>query len=250
MKKIAATVCLLCFVLLLNAQTITKWKLSTHLWNGAGWTGKWEYKYDSSFLLKTVNYYQDKKLFTVSKNFTHNAAGNITSYEDVYLQGADPQKFYFTYADNNELTTKKIIHYKQGKQNFTEEFKYTWAKNKVTAIQTVVSKNGISSSTIIYTLDDKKNIISKVTKTGTFYTETETFKDIVATPNPYASVDYPYNKEVVSPNNSTYVSGSTSPSTIKIKTNTVGLTTSIAETIDNGPYNIVNTDSFSYIKIK
>ena len=249
MKKTTATLYLLCIVWLLNAQNKNQWKLSTHTWNGAGWIGKWEYKYDAKFLLKTVNYYQDKKLFMVSKNFIHNTVGNIISYDDVYLQGADPQKFYFTYNSKNELETKKTVYYKTGKENYTEELTYTWETNKVTAIQTVVSKRGTSSSTIIYTLDDNKNILSKVTKSGTYIT-TQTFKDIVATPNPYASVDYPYNKEVVSPNNSTYVSGSTSPITIKIKTNTNGLTTSIAETIDNGSYKFINTDSFSYIKIK
>ncbi len=248
MKKIVVACFLLSWALLTNAQTNSQWKLSTHTWNGAGWTGKWEYKYDSNFLLKQVNYYQDKKLFSTSKNFTHNAAGNITSYEDVYLQGADPQKFYFTYNQKNELESKKTIFYKKGKENYTTVSTYIWEQNKVTENKTVTSKYGTSTSTIIYNLDSKKNITSKERKEE-YSSSVDKYVDIDITPNPFVQVDYPYHGEVISPNNSTFVAGTTSPSTKKIKVNNVGLTVSITETINNGKYNIINTDNYGYIKI-
>ncbi len=229
------------------AQYKSEWKLSTHTWNGAGWTGKWEYKYDSSFHLKEVKYFQDKKLFTVSKNFTHNSDGNITSYEDEYLQGADPQKFSFAYSADGKLKTKKIIFYKQKKENYTLEESYEWTDSKVTVTKNVFTKKGNSTSKIIYNLDKNKNITSRENR-GEYSSTTDNYKEIDNTPNPACQVDYPYDGEVKSPNNSTISFSTSAPSTRKVKLNKAGLTESITETINNGTYNIVNVDTYTYVK--
>ena len=249
MKKILLTFVLVAFTLLCYAQKKAEWKLSTHTWSGAGWTGKWEYKYDSNFFLTEVKYYQDKKLFTVSKNFTHNKDGNITSYEDVYLQGADPQKFYFTYDSEAKLKTKKTVFFKNQKENYTEEVSYEWAAKKVTLSKLIITKKGNSTSTVIYNLDENKNILSRETKSE-FSSENQAYKEIGTTPNPYIFVDYPYHGEVKSTNNSTPVVSTTLPSSRKIILNKAGLTGRIIETIDNGKYNIVNTDTYTYLSIK
>lgn len=249
MKRITVLFILSFLAQIAVAQNKTAWKLSTHTWNGAGWTGRWEYKYDSNFFLTEVKYYQDKKLFTVSKNFTHNKDGNITSYEDVYLQGADPQKFYFTYDSEAKLKTKKTVFFKNQKENYAEEVSYDWADTKVTLSKLVITKKGNSTSTVIYNLDENKNILSRETKSE-FSSETQAYKEIGTTPNPYIFVDYPYHGEVKSTNNSTPVVSTTVPSSRKIILNKAGLTERIIETIDNGNYNIVNTDTYTYLSIK
>src|ERR1700755_142664 len=100
--KIIFSIIILLFSQLVNAQSTSDWKLSKRTYKRPDWTASWEYSYDKNNRLKEVKYFQDKKLFYTSKSFVYDAAGQLTSYEDVYTNKKTfTQRHYMHYTAAN-----------------------------------------------------------------------------------------------------------------------------------------------------
>ena len=250
MKTIFIIIILL-FSQLVNAQSTSDWKLSKRFYKGPDWTGSWEYSYDNNNRLKQVKYFQDKKLFYTSKSFVYNATGQLTSYEDVFTNKKTyTQRHYMTYTADNKLHTRELKELKEGTEKFRRSYTYQWGTDKVTAVKKEMNFAGMMESKRTYTLDKNGNatLITDAMKGGTPSNITYTGFD--SKPNPLLYTTYPYEADVLSPNNPLKGDfGASAPTIYTMKYNAAGLPTTITETSNNGPYDIVNGTTYTYVKV-
>ncbi|MEO7306527.1 MAG: hypothetical protein ABIR78_03950 [Ferruginibacter sp.] len=232
------------------AQNPSEWRLSKETFKGAGWTGLWEYNYDNN-LLKEVRFYQDKKLFSVYKNFKYDAPGNITSYQEIFYDSKTlSEKHYFTYSDN-KLIKKEIYRLKNEEERFVMSLTYQWTDKKVTLTRQEKNFAGLMESSIFYLLDDKKNItyIEGNDPNNINNTTLSKFTGYDKMPNPKIFTKFYHDDiDVISSNNplQSFIGGTTDIYTMKY--NSFGLTTSITATTNYENSKAINVSTYMYIK--
>jgi len=233
-----------------SAQSTNDWRLTKKTYKGADWTETITYSYTNKWQLKEVKQVQDNKLVQVLHNFTYNSNGKTTGYQEINIGVSSTKTFVLSYDAQERLQEKKVQHFKDGKENFKTVTTFSYTVNKVTATKEIITKNGNATVVSEYQLDDKGNVSTSIadTKAAATYTNYKKYDD---TKNPLLFTGSLIDKDILSLNNPRQVSFSGSSSLdFVIKKNASNLVTAIEEHLDNGPYQIINVNTYTYISIK
>lgn len=250
MKKLQFLGIVLFCALTASAQSTNNWRLVKKNYKGPDWTETITYSYTSQWLLKEVKQVQDHKLVQVLQNFTHNNDGKTTGYQELNMGVNSTKTFTLAYDAQGRLQEKKVQHFKDGKENFKTITTFSYAANKVTATKEIITKNGNATVVSEYQLDDKGNVLMSIgdLKSPATYTSYQNYDN---TKNPLLFTGSLIDKELLAPNNPQHVSFSgASKLNYVIKKNASNLVTAIEEHFDNGPYQIINTHTYTYLPIK
>jgi hypothetical protein len=250
MKKLQLLFLALICVLTTSAQSTSNWRLTKKAYKGPGWTEVITYSYDSKWQLKEVKQVQDNKPVQVLKNFTYNAGGKATGYEEENIGGGSPKTFTFVYDTQGRLYKKSVQHFKDGKENFKTISTFSYAANKITATKEILTKRGNATVVSEYQLDDRGNVLVNISDMKSPDTDTR-YKNYDDTKNPLLFTGSLIDKDLLSPNNPKEMSFSgTSKMNLVVKKNASGLVTAIEEHSGNGAYKIMNGHTYSYMEMK
>lgn len=232
------------------AQSTNDWRLTKKTYKGVDWTETITYNYTDKWLLKEVKQVQNNKLVKLLHNFTYNSNGQTTGYQETNIGVNSTKTFTLSYDAQGRLQEKKIQHFKDGKENFKTITTFSYTANKVIATKEIITKNGNATVISEYQLDNKGNVSTSIgdTKAAATYTKYKNYDD---TKNPLLFTGSLIDKDILSLNNPKQVSFSGSNSLdFVVKKNASNLVTAIEEHLDNGPYKIINVNTYTYIAIK
>ena len=250
MKRLPLLLALLICSAIAYAQNLSNWRLTKKHYKGPDWTETITYNYNTNWQLREVKQVQDNKLVQTLTNFTYSSSGKTSGYQEINHNGGNPKTYTFLYDDLGRLSSKQVLHFKDGKENFKTITTFTYNENKVFASKEILTKKGNATVISAYTLDDKGDILMFKGDTNSPNTYTS-YKNYDHLKNPLLFTNSLLDKEVLSPNNPKEISFSgASKLDYVIKKNSANLVTAIEEHIDNGAYKIINGSTYTYTAIK
>ena len=200
MKKLLLIFPLFICSVIVSAQDMSYWRLAKKHYKGPDWTETITYSYNEKWQLSGVKQVQDNKLVQTLSNFTYTNTRKTSGYQETNTNGGSPKTYTFSYDEQGRLIKKHVLHFKDGKENFTTITSFTYNKNKVIASKEILTKKGNATIISEYDLDDKGNILMFKGDTNSPNTYTA-FKDYDNIKNPLLFTGSLIDKEVLSPNN-------------------------------------------------
>ena len=237
-----------------QAQQLTnEWRLEKKSWvlpNGESSLS--EYIYDALGRMYRIKHYENKKLQSTQGEFMYDKAGHIVSYKEFYPGGTDTMHYFFTYGDENRvLSVKEIKHKSTGEKQTTLTRVFSYNSKEIRESMVQPSFGGKLTDEITYSLDEKGNMVRKISIQNSKKTADYIYGEYDNKPNPLIFTVAYFYTQLLSKQNSKegyWENDKPAKTFFTYSTNAMLQKTVVTYMLDNRPYTHKYTYSYSKIK--